>query len=272
MDQTSSEQSLSGILSSLQVNVIIASVQTVDSDWKRENYVHSFNRMYYIIDGAGRIEVDGSTYYPQPGQLVIMPCHVRQSYAAFPSQPFHKYWCHFTARVGSQDLFEMYRFPVCLDVKDRQHIEGLFQRMITAYERSGPASILNAHAAMMELIGCFIEHGLGNSLTLPTPTHKMNRVLEFMEQHLEEKMTVEQLAGLVHYHPNYFIRAFRSVFGCSPIQFINRLRLEKARQLLMSDMLIGDIARAVGIEPHNFSTMFKHYTGFSPREFRRLQQ
>ncbi len=264
------ETSLRSILSNLQVDVIVANVQTVDLDWRRDNYIHNFNRMYYILEGEGRIEVDGTVYYPKPGQLVVLPCNRIQSYSTLGDRPFHKYWCHFTSRVGSRDLFEMYQFPVCLDIADSSKVESWFQNMIDSVQDTSPTAILHRRASMLHLIGFYIEQSMGQTKIPLTSTQKMNQVLQFIEAHLDEKITVEQLAGLVHYHPNYFIRAFRLVFGCSPIQYVNRLRLDQARQKLNSDLPIGDIAQAVGIERHNFSTMFKSYTGFSPRDFRRM--
>lgn len=269
MSTPPSEDALRSLLSNLQVDVIVANVQTVGADWRRDNYVHNFNRMYFILEGEGRIEVDGAVHYPRPGQLVVMPCNIRQSYAAISDKPFRKYWCHFTARVGSRDLFELYRFPVCVDAGGAE-VESAFSRLAGQIRRSTPAAILNVRAAMLQLVGFFIERGIGRTRMPSAAAQNMSRVLQFIDQHLDEKMTVEQLAGLVHYHPNYFIRAFHSVLGCSPIQYINRLRLDKARQLLASDLPIGSIARLVGIEPHNFSSMFKSYTGFSPRAFRQI--
>ncbi|MDF2723907.1 MAG: AraC family transcriptional regulator [Paenibacillus sp.] len=265
-----SGQSLRTILSNMNADVIIADIQTVNASWRRDNFVHTFNRMYYILEGEGRIEVGGDVYYPKPGQLVVMPCNVRQSYSTISDQVYRKYWCHFTARVGSRDLFDMFRFPVCIDVGEPAEVERWFRQLIKRNNSESPTSILTIRASMLQLIGYFVENSLKRVQLPSAPADRMSRVLRYIEEHLDEKITVEHLAGLVHYHPNYFIRAFHSVFGCSPIQYINRMRLDKARQLLHSDMPIGAISRAVGIDPHNFAAMFKSCTGFSPRAYRKL--
>lgn len=269
-DNPMREESLSRLLSNVNIDVIVAKKQTVSSDWKRTDYVHSFNRMYYIIDGEGKIEVDGVAYEPKPRQLLVLPCLVRQSYETNKRHPYQKYWCHFTAKAGGRDLFEMIRFPICVDVPPQVPVEQWFRDLITYKSSSSPASILRVRAAMMYLISFFVEQGFGQIQIKSTSTYKMNDVLQFIEKHLAEHITVEQLAAIVHYHPNYFIRAFRSVFGYSPIQYINRLRLEKARQLLATEQSISEIAHSVGIDPHNFSTLFKRYTGFSPRNYRQM--
>ncbi|NQX63662.1 helix-turn-helix transcriptional regulator [Paenibacillus qinlingensis] len=270
MSELPTYHSLRNVLTNIQVDVIIANLQTVGPDWQRRNFVHSFNRLYYIRSGEGRIEVDGAVYHPKPGQLVLMPCHTIQSYSTVNDNTFNKYWCHFTARVGNRDLFEMYRFPVCIDVPSSSEVEVWFERIVSGISSSGLGTILDIKASLLHLLGIVVDQHFEETASPSASTQKMGRVLQYIEEHLQDRITVEQLADLVHYHPNYFIRSFHSVLGCSPIQYINRLRMEKARTMLASDQSIGSIAQAVGIEQHNFSTMFKNATGFSPREFRRM--
>ncbi|WP_245583073.1 AraC family transcriptional regulator [Paenibacillus daejeonensis] len=265
-------ESLSSVLGHLQADVIMADLQQVDSQWRRDDYVHSFNRMYLILAGQGEITVDGKTYVPQQDQLVVMPCHIRQSYRTDADNAFYKYWCHFTARVGNRDLFELYRFPVCYDLDDPAEATRLFNLLVQEHAKRTPASVLNARAAMLQLIGLVVSQVSEPEPGTASQPGKLAHVARYIEANLDRRMTVDELAQLVHYHPNYFIRAFHAVFGSSPIQYINRRKLDRARQLLSGDQPIGGIARAVGIDEHNFSSMFKSYTGFSPREYRKIMQ
>ena len=264
-------QSLASVLRHLQADVIMADLQQVDDQWHRLDYVHSFNRLYLILKGEGRIEVDGVVYYPQPGQLVLMPCHVRQSYATINHHPYYKYWCHFTARIGNRDLFELYRFPVCIGLQEPAEAQRLFQTLIEQHARQTPDGVLGARAAMLQLLALVVrETPEPEPQSAASGSGKLTQVARYIEAHLDQRMTVDELAQLVHYHPNYFIRAFHAAFGSSPIQYINRRKLDRARQLLEGELPVGGIARAVGIDEHNFASMFKSYTGFTPREYRRL--
>ncbi|MGG1519713.1 AraC family transcriptional regulator [Paenibacillus oryzisoli] len=270
MHQKAMIDSLRSLLFNLQVDVIVAKVQNVCDDWKPNNPIHSFNRMYFIIEGSGPIEVDGTAYQAKPGQLILLPCHTVQSFPEDSDASFHKYWCHFTARVGSRDLFELYRFPVCLEAPDPSEVKRWFQQIVDCNADLSPAAILHSRSALLSLLGLYLQQPCEMIANPAAAAQKMNCVLQYIEQHLDQKITIEQLAGLAHYHPNYFIRAFHTLLGCSPMQYMNRLRVEKARQLLASDQSIGSIAQAVGMEQHNFSTMFKNHTGFAPRDFRRM--
>ena len=73
-------------------------------------------------------------------------------------------------------------------------------------------------------------------------------------------------------HPNYFIRVFKRHFGTSPIQYVNRKRIEEAKRLLAStNFLLAEIETIVGI-PNVFylSKLFKSSTGLSPTAYRLL--
>jgi AraC family transcriptional regulator, arabinose operon regulatory protein len=97
----------------------------------------------------------------------------------------------------------------------------------------------------------------------------MNAVLQYIEAHLTDNLTVEELAQIAHFHPNYFIQLFKNFTGNSPIQYINRVRLEKAKHLLtMTELNVSAIADAVGLELSYFSRMFREHNGVSPTAYR----
>jgi AraC-like DNA-binding protein len=68
----------------------------------------------------------------------------------------------------------------------------------------------------------------------------------------------------------HFMRLFRSEVGMTPIQYLNRYRVEQAKQLLVSsDKTMEQIARLVGASNQNyFSFLFRKLTGKSPSEYR----
>ena len=102
-------------------------------------------------------------------------------------------------------------------------------------------------------------------------THKhLHGVRLYIDEHLDQPLSVSELAqraGLSHYH---FIRLFRRHFFVTPHQYLMRKRLEKARELLAdSTMSITDICFAVGFESvGSFSTLFHRDVGWSPSIYR----
>ncbi|EHI96826.1 transcriptional regulator, AraC family [Clostridium sp. DL-VIII] len=102
---------------------------------------------------------------------------------------------------------------------------------------------------------------------------KLNQIkpaITYMEVHMAEKITLEELSKVTHLSPNHFSRVFRTVSGLSPMEFLNRMRVQKAAQLLLNtDKTITEIAMNTGFNDGNyFSRSFKKYRGETPSEFR----
>ena len=68
---------------------------------------------------------------------------------------------------------------------------------------------------------------------------------------------------------SYFSHTFRQRMGVSPMRFLNNLRIEKAKDFLMTNsMPVATAAQLAGFEdPLYFSRVFKKYTGIAPNEF-----
>src|SRR5205823_14407191 len=69
----------------------------------------------------------------------------------------------------------------------------------------------------------------------------------------------------------HFLRLFKAAFHETPLRYLRRRRLERARRLLtQTDLPVTDICLRVGFESlGSFSTLFRRFAGASPREFRR---
>jgi AraC-type DNA-binding domain-containing proteins len=94
--------------------------------------------------------------------------------------------------------------------------------------------------------------------------------ITYMESHLADKITLENLSEATHLSPIHFSRVFKTVAGFSPMEFLGRLRIQKATQLLVNtDKTIVEIAMDTGFNDGNyFSRFFKKCRQETPREFR----
>jgi AraC-like DNA-binding protein len=100
---------------------------------------------------------------------------------------------------------------------------------------------------------------------------EMGKTLSHLDQHLAEPVTVRQLARMAGMSETTFMRRFRLVTGHSPIDYLIRLRIDRACELLQRDDLrITDVAFRSGFEDSNyFSRQFRRIMGCSPRDYRR---
>ena len=99
---------------------------------------------------------------------------------------------------------------------------------------------------------------------------RMKLLLQFIESHYTEDLTLAQIAAAANLSNNACLRCFRQALNVSPIQYIRQLRVEKAAQLLLSTRRkVGDIALECGFtDVSYFTRTFREQKGVSPREFR----
>ncbi|HET7804957.1 MAG TPA: AraC family transcriptional regulator [Pseudolabrys sp.] len=95
------------------------------------------------------------------------------------------------------------------------------------------------------------------------------RVLEFIEEHLSETISLSTLSALAQLSTYHFARAFKRTLGMPPHRYHMNRRVEHAKTLL-ADRSVTEVALAVGYaETSSFSSGFRRATGLSPTEFRR---
>lgn len=263
---------LKSYISNLQVNVTMAYYTKCHRTWREMDYTPEYNKFYFICEGEGWLKIGDREYFPKSGQLFLMPQGVIQSFSTISDNTFGKYWCHFTARVGDKNLFDIIKLPYFIDVRNQAELTVLFKEMASCFQSDSLTSALRLKAALLQVIAFYIENTVIEDIHLVSSAsvEKLALVLTYIDGHISEDITVEQLAELLHFHPNYFIRFFKAHMGSSPMHYINKIKLEKARELLeVTDMNISEVAEASGFKDlFYFSRIFKNYTGFSPSEYK----
>jgi len=103
-----------------------------------------------------------------------------------------------------------------------------------------------------------------------TGLSRIDKALRQIHDHFSRPFHVEELAGSVNMSTSAFHRAFKDVTSLSPIQYLKKVRLTKAKSLLAEEGLrASDAARRVGYESvSQFNREFKRYFGAIPSELR----
>ncbi len=116
------------------------------------------------------------------------------------------------------------------------------------------------------------QAGYGPRSHLPdqAATQLAKKVQDYVAAHFAAALTREEIAAALGVSPSYISRVFQRCTGMTLWDYVNSLRVARARELLEhSDMTITEVAFAVGYnDPAYFSRMFRKLTGKAPRAFR----
>lgn len=100
----------------------------------------------------------------------------------------------------------------------------------------------------------------------------MNQIIKYIELHLEDDLTIKQLADVAGYSEYYFIRVFKSYTNQTVMEYICRRRLIKSCDDIISGMRLIDVAMKYGWKSHSaFSKSFKREFGFPPSLLRTMK-
>jgi AraC family transcriptional regulator len=98
----------------------------------------------------------------------------------------------------------------------------------------------------------------------------LRRIREYIDNNIDQRISVELLAGLANLSVCYFVRAFKQSMGVTPHDYLIRQRVERTKLMLSgTDIPLSQIALAAGFaDQSHFARRFRQHVGMSPRDYR----
>ena len=123
---------------------------------------------------------------------------------------------------------------------------------------------------LVEFAGIYFDLTVSLLKTGEQSTDPVLVVKDYIQKHYREDLSRDQLSEIVYVTPNYLSKLFREKIGMNMREYINLLRINEAKRLLLStDGNISDIASDLGYNNISyFSTVFRRISGVSPAEWR----
>jgi AraC-like DNA-binding protein len=102
------------------------------------------------------------------------------------------------------------------------------------------------------------------------PGHKLRRVVDFIQAHIDQPVHLEELAAAAAVSPFHFHRQFKKATGTTPHQYILQMRIQRAKELLSgSELPLVEVAAQVGFsDQSHFTSTFCKMTSLTPRHYR----
>jgi AraC family transcriptional regulator len=129
------------------------------------------------------------------------------------------------------------------------------------------ANVLAVHLIRHVLAPRRPERGRDGTL----PRGRLRAVVEYVEDNLDARPTLEQIAAVARLSPYHFARQFKAATGLPPHQYVIARRVERAKHLLQTgtDLSLAEVAAHAGFSDQSqFSHHFKRLIGVTPGRFR----
>jgi len=240
------------------------------------------------VQGRKRLTLGEEVFEYAPGQSLVtsldlpVVSHVIRASAA---EPFFGIGLALDARTISQCAAEMnFLAPLKTSTSRAMSVVTLDQGLLDTITRlvqllKEPELIsIVAPLIKQEIIVRLLNGGHGPTLrhliTVGSQGQQIARIIAWLKQHYAEEISMDDLADKAHMSPSTFRQHFRAVAGLSPLQYLKHLRLQGARQLMLSeDIDATSAALRVGYESASqFSREYTRLFGAPPlRDIRRVR-
>lgn len=271
--------------------VIVKTIERFfDPDWSMEPNRHDFYEMVYTKKGNAVFEISGRTAAIGPNDIVIIKpnqphkffvkseagCEFIVLYFEFINQKNNQY-----SEASMEDFLNFVRGGesgnfITLKVSQKNEIIMLLNRLLKEKESSEIGSEFLNHLLILELF-VLISRALKMEWedSIKGKSTKLKELIQtsvnYINNNYERDISLKDIARYVFLSPSYFIRAFKEEIKISPINYLLKVRVERAKELLAdTDQRISDIALNVGFSnQQRFNEIFKKYAKMTPLQYRK---
>ncbi|MBR2067737.1 MAG: AraC family transcriptional regulator [Solobacterium sp.] len=247
--------------------------------WEHCDSLHQFGPairnhflFHYVIQGKGRLEINGQTYMLKAGQgFLICPGQI-SSYFADLEDPWFYAWIEFDGLRARQSLTLAgisETQPIYIPKSNSNHrVEEYLLQIVKDAEK--PTLYLTG-------LGMILLNEIAETSKSAVHYEKkkirdfyMREAINYIQANYNRDISIEEIADSSGLNRSYFSRIFKETFNQSPQKFLLQYRMNKASELLrQTQMSISDIATSVGYENQlHFSRAFKNTYGTSPSNYR----
>ncbi len=250
-------------------------------------HYHNFYEIIYVLEGEYSSMIENRTYHLRRGDFLLINQNVMHKYHFVEKKHDTSkriiLWItgEMLKRLSAEDMdltacFReqkscAYHFPVYYEEMLRGYLVKLAMADVMKGELSGTKQVFDR--GCLSLFFVYLNNLCNRQEYWFTDenvvSHPMvEQVSDYIEAHIGERISVEELAGLVHMSKYYFLRRFKELTGVTVHVFVTNKRLIKACGLLREGKNITQVYQTVGFSDYSsFLRNFKNTFGVPPGRF-----
>lgn len=240
-----------------------------------EKHAHREIEIDYLLRGSAELVLSGDVFSMQKGDIILINAH-----------KFH-WWQHMRQGVvcrvliseqligrtlGRQNL-RFWCNSVANSAQDVDSLRVILNDLIRSYRAAGPYGSFSLESAKYRLLESLTEHFRleADELEQDGEDERVRQVLEYINLHYSEGLSLAQIAGRLYLSESYLSRLFKTAVGMNFREYLSRVRLNNAvESLLYTGKSITVISQECGFEtPSAFNKLFQRNYHCSPSEYKR---
>ncbi len=231
---------------------------------------HAYCTMEFIVSGYGELRVGRKSYQLGPGDVYILHKGSSHDYRADRDDPWHKLFFNADGKLMN-DLFRAYGASDVWVISDAPPVEAFFRDLLTLGHEAPPDIHGKAAVVFHQLLIALDAH---RNRVAPPHSPLVTRVLQYIEQHVNEDVRMQDIAQHASYTVSHITRTFKLQVGRTPYVHHEMRRIEQARLLLHCTALsVKQIAERLHYaDEYYFLNAFKRVVGVAPSHYRAQTQ
>lgn len=251
------------------------------------SHVHNYYEFYFFLEGNVTMNIEGALHALKPGDVIIIPPNISH-YAILNDEhiPYRRFvfwisidYCNNLLQLSPDYVYLMQHARVTkhyifhYDVIGFNTLQSKVFRLIeelhsNRFGRDAKITLC-ANDLILHLNRSVYE--MEHPKSQHEQQHLYQNLLLFIEDHLDEELTLDRLAEQFFVSKYHIAHVFKENLGLSVHQFITKKRLRMCQEAILSQTTISNIYLKYGFKDYSsFFRAFKKEFGMSPKEYREL--
>ncbi|MBR5902106.1 helix-turn-helix transcriptional regulator [bacterium] len=249
------------------------------SSWLPKAKLHrrncAFFSMELVLEGEGELNVNGNTYSLKPHDVFLLHFNEEHTYQNVGTGRWKKVWIAFRHSLMTPGLTQLgldMISKITLKDQDFEQIRRLFFDVLDDVRDRGRDFRIDSSATCYKIFHLLARYAkaISSQRTNVVPA-QIQAVLSYVEKHLREPISMEDLANVAGCCRVHLTRLFKKHMGIHTRDWLIQLRMRHACMMLKTTNLpVHIIAEEVGFDdPYHFSTAFRRTVGQPPTKYRK---